>query len=78
MAKIKTYNLNEDIHQYDDNVVNLEMGNLVKVSRSTVGLISTPLGSPIPNVSKCVEAPNNLDVEAKIAWEVLKVQLTLN
>jgi hypothetical protein len=36
MAKIQTLNLNEYIHQYDDNVANLEMGNLVEVSRPVV------------------------------------------
>jgi hypothetical protein len=45
MAEIETFNLNEDIHQYDDNVANLEMGNLAEVSRPMIGLISTPLGS---------------------------------
>jgi len=45
MAKIQTLNLNEDIHQYDDNVVNLEMGNLVEVSRPVVSWIPTPLQS---------------------------------
>jgi hypothetical protein len=78
MAKIKTFNLNEDVHQYDDNVVNLEMGNLAEVSRLTGGLISIPLGSSIPHASESVEAPRILDVEAEISWEVLKVQLTLN
>jgi len=38
----------------------------------------TPFGSQAIDASKSVEAPNNLDVEVKIAWEVLKVQLTLN
>ncbi len=36
MAYIETFNLNEDIHQYDDNVANLEMGNLAKVLRPTM------------------------------------------
>jgi hypothetical protein len=67
-----------DIHQYDDNVANLEMGNLAKVLGLVVGSISTPLGSPTPDVLESVEAQKNLDVEAKIAWEVLKTQLTLN
>ncbi len=67
-----------DIHQYDDNVADLEMGNLVKVLGQVIGQISTPLGSPTPDVLESVEAQNNLDVEAKIAWEVLKTQLTLH
>jgi len=45
MAEIETFNLNEDIHQYDHNVVDLEMGNLIEVSGPIVNLISTPLGS---------------------------------
>jgi hypothetical protein len=67
-----------DIHQYDDNVANLEMGNLTEVSRPIVGSISTLLGSLALNVLENVEAPSNLDVEVEIAWEVLKIQLTLN
>jgi hypothetical protein len=68
----------KDIHQYDDNVSGLEMGNLAKVSRLVVGSILTPFGSQTIDVSQSVEALSNLDVEAEIAWEVLKVQLTLN
>jgi hypothetical protein len=45
MVEIKTFNLNGDIHQYDDNVATLEMGNLAEVSRPTISLISTPFGS---------------------------------
>jgi hypothetical protein len=67
-----------DIHQYDDNVANLEMGNLTEVSRPIVGSISTLLGSLALNALENVEAPSNLDVEVEIAWEVLKIQLTLN
>jgi hypothetical protein len=78
MAKIETLNLNEDIHQYDDNVVDSEMRNLVEVSGLVVSSISTPLGSRAPNALKSIEALSNSDVETKIAWEVLKAQLTLN
>jgi hypothetical protein len=77
MVEIETFNL-KDIHQYDDNVFDLEMGNLVKVLGPMVGSISTPFGSQAIDASKNVETPSNLDVEAEIAWEVLKVQLTLN
>jgi hypothetical protein len=45
MAEIETFNLNEDIQQYDHNVVDLEMGNLIEVLGPVVSLISTPLGS---------------------------------
>jgi len=77
MAEIETFNL-KDIHQYFDNVFDLEMGNLVKVLGPMVGSISTPFGSQAIDASKNVETPSNLDVEAEIAQEVLKVQLTLN
>jgi hypothetical protein len=65
MVKIKIFN-SKDIHQYDDNVFDLEMGNLAKVSRRMVGSISTPFGSQATNASKSIEAPSNLDVEAEI------------
>jgi hypothetical protein len=48
MVEIKTFNL-KDIHQYDDNVFDLEMGNLAKVSRLMVGSILTPFGSQATN-----------------------------
>ncbi len=35
----------KDAHQYDENVFDLEMGNLAKVSRPTIGSISTSFGS---------------------------------
>jgi hypothetical protein len=41
MVEIETFNL-KDIH-HDDNVSNLEMGNLVKVSGLVVGSISNLL-----------------------------------
>ncbi len=65
MVEIKAFNL-KDIHQYDDNVFDLEMGNLAKVSRRMVGSISTPFGSQ----ATWMWSWN--------CWEVLKVQLTLN
>lgn len=51
---------------------------MAKVSRPMVRSISTPFGSQAIDASESIEALNNLDVEAEIAWEVLKVQLTLN
>ncbi len=54
------------------------MGNLAKVLRPVVGSILSPFGSQATNASQSVETPSNLDVEAEIAWELLKVQLTLN
>lgn len=66
MVEIETFNL-KDIHQYDDNVSSLKMGNLAKVSRLAVGSILTPFGSQVTDASKSVEAPSNLDVEVEIA-----------
>jgi hypothetical protein len=40
-----------------------------------VGSISMPSG---PFVYESIVTSNNLDVVAKIAWEILKIQLTLN
>jgi hypothetical protein len=65
MVEIKAFNL-KDIHQYDDNVFDLEMGNLAKVSRRMVGSISTPFGSQATNASKSIETPSNLDVKLKL------------
>jgi hypothetical protein len=58
---------------YDD--VRLESENLIKDSRLVVGLISTLSG---PFTSKSIATPSDFDEEAKITWEVLKVQLILN
>ncbi len=58
---------------YDD--AQLELGNLVDDFKPVYGLISTPSG---PFVFQSIAMSNHLDEEAKIAWEVLKVQLILN
>jgi len=49
--------------------------NLVQDSRPIVGSILTPSG---PSASKSIVMPSDLYEEAKIAWEVLKVQHILN
>jgi hypothetical protein len=51
------------------------MGNLSKVLGLMVGSISMPNK---PFVSESIVSLSNLDVETKIAWEVLKIQLILN
>jgi hypothetical protein len=54
----------------------LEFKNLIEVSRRlVVGSISTPSG---PSMFESITTPNDLDEEAKIAWEVLKAQFILN
>jgi hypothetical protein len=58
---------------YDD--AHLESENLTKDFGLVVGSISTPNG---PFTSKSIATPSDFDEEAKIAWEVLKVQLILN
>jgi hypothetical protein len=44
MVEMKTFNLNEDLQQLYDDVANLEMGNLIEVSRLVVDSISMPSG----------------------------------
>ncbi len=51
------------------------MGNLAKVLGLMVGLISMPNR---PFAFKNIVSLNDLDVETKIAWEVLKIQLILS
>ncbi len=51
------------------------MGNLAKVLGLMVGSISMPNG---PFAFESIVSLNNLDVETKIAWEVMKIQLILN
>ncbi len=53
----------------------MESGNLTKDSRLVVGLILTLSG---PFTFESITTPSDFDEEAKIAWEVLKVQLILN
>jgi len=39
MAKMKTFNLNEDLHQHYDDIANLEMGNLIELLGQMVSSI---------------------------------------
>jgi hypothetical protein len=66
----KTFDLNEHMHDaFDSNDAHLEFGNLLEDSMPHVGLISTPSGL---SSFKSIVTPIDLDVEAKITWEVLK------
>jgi hypothetical protein len=54
----------------------LELKNITEDSRRpVVGSISRPSG---PSAFEIITTPNDLDEEAKIAWEVLKAQFILN
>ncbi len=53
----------------------MDLENLVEDSRLLVGWISMLRG---PSACENIATPSDLDEEAKIAWEVLKVQLILN
>jgi len=55
-AKMETFNLNKELDQYDDNVVDWELGNLVEVSGPMVGAISTPPIGPTPYSYENIEA----------------------
>ncbi len=74
---MKTFNFSEELQQHYDDVIDLEMGNLIEVSRLMVGSISI-LSEPTPDVFESIETLSNLDAKEKIAQEVLKVKLTLN
>jgi hypothetical protein len=60
---------------FDCDDVHLESRNSVKNYGLVVGSISTSNG---PFAFESIEMPNDLNEEAKIAWEVLKAQLILN
>jgi hypothetical protein len=47
MVEMKTFNLNEDLQQLYDDVANLEVGNLIEVSRLVIGSISMGSGLAI-------------------------------
>jgi hypothetical protein len=53
----------------------LELKNLVNDFGPIVGSILMPSG---PFAFESITTPNDLDEEAKIAWEVLKAQFILN
>ncbi len=72
----KTFDLNEHMHDaFDSSDAHLEFGNLFEDSRPHVGSISTLSGL---STSKSIVTPIDLDVEAKITWEVLKTRFILN
>jgi len=66
--QIKTSGLNVHMHDnFDCCDVHLELKNLTKGSGLIVGLILMPNG---PSTFESITMPNDLDEEAKIAWEV--------
>jgi hypothetical protein len=73
--QIETFGSN--VHEgFDCDDVHLELENLIKDSKQPiVGSISTLNG---PSAFESIATPNDLDEEAKIAWEVLKAQFILN
>jgi len=74
--QIETFDLNEHMHDASDfGDAHIKFGNLLKDSRPQVGSISTPNGL---STSESIVTPIDLDVKAKITWEVLKTQFILN
>jgi hypothetical protein len=73
--QIETFGLN--VHEsFDCDDVHWELEDLNEDCRQPiVGSISTPSGS---STFGNIATPNDLDEEAKIAWEVLKAQFILN
>jgi hypothetical protein len=73
--QIEMFGLNVHMHErFDCDDAHLRSKNLVEDSGLVVGSILTPNG---PSTSKSIATPSDLYGEAKIAWEVLKVQLIL-
>lgn len=77
MAKMETFNLNEDLHQHYDDIANFEMENLAKLLGQMVSAIWT-INGLTPNAFENIETLSSFDAKVKFAWEVLKVQLTMN
>lgn len=77
MAKMETFNLNEDLHQHYDDIANFKMENLAKLLGQVVSSIWTTNGLT-PNAFKNIETLKSFDAKVKFAREVLKVQLTMN
>ncbi len=74
--EIETFGLNVHIHEgFDYDGIHLELKNLLEDFGPIVGSISMPNG---PFAFESIRMPNDLDEEAKIAWEILKAQLILN
>jgi hypothetical protein len=76
MVSIETFNVDEDLMQdFDyDGVDDLAMG-LTKDSRLLVNSISALNG---PFAFESITTQSNLDLNIDVAWETLKMQLTLN
>jgi hypothetical protein len=76
MAKIETFNLNENLLiDYDyDGLDDMEMGSFEDI-RPVVGSISTVNA---PSSSKNITILDILEIETKVARELLKTQLTLD
>lgn len=77
MAKMETFNLNEDLHQHYDDIANLEMGNLIELLGQMVSSIWT-INRLTPNAFENIETLSSFDAKVEFAQEELKVQLTLN
>jgi hypothetical protein len=80
MAQIETFNLNENLMlDYDGNVFgldDLELGSFKNIKPLVVISISTsnvPFSFGFENIATLTI----LDLEVKVAWELLKIQLTL-
>jgi hypothetical protein len=76
MAKTETFNLNENLLiDYDyDGLDDMEVGSFEDI-KPMVGSIST---LNAPSGSKNITILDILDIETKVAWKLLKTQLTLN
>jgi len=80
MAQIETFNLNENLMlDYNGNVFgpdDLELGSFEDTWPLVVTSVSTP-NAPSSYGFESIATPTILDLEAKVAWELLKIQLTL-
>jgi hypothetical protein len=76
MVNIEIFNVDEDLMQdFDyDGVDDLAMG-LTKDAKLLVNSISTLNG---PFAYESITTQSNLDLNVNVAWETLKMQLTLN
>jgi len=77
VVDIEVLNVNVDLMVvgFDDDGVNEMALGSNEVSGLVVGSISTP-STPTP--SKSIATPSTSNLEIEVAWELLKVQLSLN
>jgi hypothetical protein len=77
MVDIEVLNVNVDlmVASFDDGGANEMTLGSNEVSRPTVGSISTPSS---PTLFESIATPSTSNLEAKVAWELLKAQLSLN